>query len=100
MSNLDGNMACFSCGAELELSPGNIGRNEECPKCRSDVRVCLNCRHYDTNSYNECGEPMAERVVDKKKSNFCDYFSLGGGGSSEGASKKELFEQLDNLFKK
>ena len=91
---------CYSCGKELGLSAGNVGRGEECPSCGVDVRVCLNCKHYDTQSYNDCAEPMAERVVDKDRRNFCDYFSLvGGDGSQRGESKEDQLKKLDDLFK-
>jgi len=92
---------CFKCGAELGLVPGNIGRGETCLKCSADVRVCYNCLHYDESSYNECKEPMAERVVDKDKRNFCDYFSLRAGKASrKESSKEQALKQLDALFKK
>jgi hypothetical protein len=67
----------------------------------ADVRVCKNCAHYDINSYNECHEPQAERVVDKEKGTFCDYFRLSGGSEIEGSpSKEDTLADLDNLFKK
>ena len=94
---------CFNCRAELPFNPGSIvGRGDTCDNCRSDVRVCLNCRHYDPNAYNECGEPMAERVVDKNRANFCDYFSLSAGSGAAAAdnSKADALRKLDDLFKK
>ncbi len=95
---------CFHCGKELDLAPGKAGRGDTCPNCRSDVRVCFNCRHYDANSYNECAEPMAERVVEKNRSNFCDYFVLEGlnktAGKGGAKSKEDLLKSLDALFKK
>ena len=95
------NLQCHACGKELSLPPGNVGRGEECVHCGADVRVCLNCRHYDPQSYNECAEPMAERVVDKDRRNFCDYFSLAGGaGASGGSEKVDALKAADALFKK
>lgn len=92
---------CFSCGKELAFSETNIGRSEECPHCRADVRVCFNCRHYDSSAYNECRESMAERVTDKDRRNFCDYFFLGGaqGRASAKNAKDEAKQKLDALFK-
>ncbi|MBF0190432.1 MAG: hypothetical protein HQL99_04700 [Magnetococcales bacterium] len=43
-----------------------------------ETRVCLNCRFHDTGSYNECRESVAERIVDKDRSNFCDFFKPKG----------------------
>ena len=92
---------CHSCGEVLAFKWGtNIGRSECCNKCGNDLRVCLNCVHYDSRSYNECREPQAERVVEKNRRNFCDYFSIGrdsAGTSSD--PKADALKKLDNLFK-
>ena len=95
-------ICCHSCGKPLQLSAGNVGRTEECPHCRSDVRVCLNCTFFDQSAYNECQEPMAERVVDKDRRNFCDYFSLASGSASSGVSdsRQQALDRLNDLFKK
>lgn len=101
MTNPESEPQCHNCGKELGLSPGNVGREETCSSCLADVRCCFNCRHYDGNSYNECSEPMAERVVDKDRRNFCDYFSLIGKGTPKsGEAKEQVFKKLDDLFKK
>lgn len=68
---------CHSCGKNLGLDRGaKIGRGECCEHCGADVRVCKNCTHYNPKAYNECKETQAERVLEKAKSNFCDYFFL------------------------
>ena len=72
---------CFSCQGVLETE-GLIGRKEECLHCRADMHVCRNCLHYDETSYNECKEPSAERVLEKEKSNFCDYFAPNVNGTN------------------
>ncbi len=71
----------------------------------------MNCRFYDETAYNECSEPSAERVVDKEKSNFCDYFSppetaagsgtaaATRGGSSSTSGGDSALSELDRLFK-
>jgi len=64
------------------------------------VRVCYNCKNYDTKAYNECREVQADRVVDKAKANFCDYFSLGGQNNPGSAgSKEDALKKLNDLFK-
>ena len=88
---------CYSCGNDILLSEGAVSRSETCSNCNSDVRVCFNCKFYDAKSYNECREPSAERVVDKAKSNFCDYFSAGGSASGTGTSKSDALKKLDDL---
>jgi hypothetical protein len=44
---------------------------------------------------------MAERVVDKDRRNFCDYFYLEGTGRVKaGDSKEDARKKLDDLFKR
>lgn len=101
MSGESTKITCFFCGKPLAFPPGNVGRGETCDNCRSDVRVCLNCRHYDKKAYNECNEPQAERVVDKDKRNFCDYFFLAPAEREKSERAKEsILKDLDALFKK
>ena len=99
MGDLANNPLCYRCNAPLVFPEGRVGRRDECPQCHSDAHVCKNCRHYDPKSYNECREPQADRVVDKEKSNFCDYFSLGRSGQAEAKSRDEALKKLDDLFK-
>jgi len=89
---------CYKCQSSLDREA--VGRRDTCPKCSSDVHVCKNCAFYDLKAYNECREIQAERVVDKEKSNFCDYFKPGGGVQNAGPTKEDLFKNLDSLFKK
>jgi hypothetical protein len=88
---------CHHCKKELNLTE-KPARGDACPHCASDLRVCLNCRFYDTNSYNDCAEPMAERVVDKDRANFCEYFALGAGGAVASEEEDKL-KGLKDLFK-
>jgi predicted RNA-binding Zn-ribbon protein involved in translation (DUF1610 family) len=92
---------CHSCRKTLDVGR-KVGRREDCPFCGSDLHVCLNCRFYDPGSYNDCREPQAERVVDKARSNFCDYFEFRDSASAEGEHKTEKnpAAQLEDLFKK
>ncbi len=66
---------CASCKKEVTVE-GKVGRRDTCPHCGSDLHSCLNCEFYDEGAYNQCRETEAERVTDKEKSNFCDYFRL------------------------
>jgi hypothetical protein len=79
-----------------------MGRRGVCPSCGSDVHVCLNCRFYDSGSYNDCREPQAERVVEKDRSNFCDYFEFSDSPSrgSMTHANPDSKSKLDALFKK
>jgi hypothetical protein len=64
---------CVACGNELTL-PARVGRRDACPGCAAELRSCRQCAFYDPSSYNSCHEPQAERVLDKERANFCEYF--------------------------
>lgn len=90
---------CFNCNKELELSPGQkIHRSEECPFCYANLHSCKMCDFYDTSSYNECRETSADRIVEKEKANFCDFFILKGGGGGN-SSKDDVLAAANALFK-
>lgn len=91
---------CYKCNQVLNLDAAqNIGRSEECNHCGADLRCCKMCQFYDVNSYNECREPVAERIVEKEKANYCDFFKLGHTTDSKN-DKANLFNAADALFKK
>lgn len=92
-------MQCGKCGQANPLT-GKIGRNEVCVSCGADLRCCLNCTHYDLGRYNSCREPQAERVLDKDKRNFCDFFSVGKAGAAKKDPAAGAKSRLDALFKK
>lgn len=43
---------------------------------------------------------MAERVVDKERANFCEYFTPAKAGARPAADKPSARARLDELFKK
>lgn len=102
MNTSDTTVCCFSCKKPLGLNAGDfVGRRDSCAHCISDIHVCYNCKHYDPIVYNECREPQADRVVEKGKANFCDYFVLAGGNRKRSSeSKEDSLKKLDDLFKK
>lgn len=63
---------CYSC--RNEISDSNFGRHDSCIRCGRDTRVCKNCEFFDTFAHNQCHENQADRVVEKEKANFCDFF--------------------------
>ncbi len=58
------------------------------------------CRFFDQKAYNQCREPSAERIIDKEKANFCDYFSLGDSVGAEISEKDKFLSAAEALFKK
>ncbi len=93
-------MKCFNCSKDLDFkAEEKIMRSDDCPHCGADMHVCKMCVYYDSSAYNECREPMAERIVEKEKANFCDFFKIGPGGDGA-AGKDELMDAAAALFKK
>lgn len=92
-------MFCYACGTENALE--SVSRSDTCIKCGEDIRVCKNCKFYDPAVYNECKEVSAERVVEKEKRNFCDYFVLSGQkGSGDSNQVDDAKRKLEELFSK
>ena len=89
---------CHHCKKELALDCF-VGRQAQCPSCGADLHCCLNCTFYDANIYNNCRESQAERVVQKDRANFCDFFQYqiaAGLGVLNSSAKNKL----ESLFKK
>ncbi|MCB9060350.1 MAG: hypothetical protein H6622_02375 [Halobacteriovoraceae bacterium] len=93
---------CYKCGNELRaFTPGmRVSRSDECEHCYASLRCCKMCEFFDESSYNECREPVAQRIVDKEKVNFCDYYKFISQNKSEMKSKEDMFSAADALFKK
>ena len=92
---------CHRCHNAI-LIDDTPGRREVCPTCGADLHCCFNCRFYDPDAYNQCREPQAERVLDKERSNFCDFFVFtdqlrDSALKTPGPSAKQ---KLEDLFKK
>jgi len=93
---------CCSCGFQLD-GRDKPGRADTCPACDADVHCCRNCDFYDSGSYNECRESQAERVLEKDRSNFCDYFAFRQGSGIRdvpGGTPVSRKNPLDKLFEK
>ena len=95
-------MNCWKCGNTID-SQDRIGFHAHCAQCDRPLHVCRNCSFYDSAYNNQCRETMAERVVDKERENFCDYFAPVTGSSGAAAAKSPQVnarERLEALFKK
>ncbi len=89
---------CWNCG--FTLTPFDYGRGDRCAQCGRDTRVCKGCEFYEKGIHNDCREPQAERVVDKEKSNFCDYFKPARSTGNGAPSRDALKAAAEALFKK
>lgn len=90
---------CSHCKKEIEADKF-FSRKSHCPKCSSDLHVCLNCRFYSETSHNKCLEPKAEFQRTRDKANFCDYFVFRDTTASSSQSKDDALKKLNDLFKK
>jgi hypothetical protein len=98
-------MNCWHCGRTIEIIAGKdrVGFRDDCPGCNRALHVCLNCALYDLSYNNSCREPMAERVVDKDRFNFCEYFTPADNRKpvqSANSGKSGAQNKLEDLFKK
>lgn len=96
---MNGGGNCWSCGAEL--TPFDYGRADTCRKCGRDTKTCKGCLYFDTAANNQCRESQAERVVEKERSNFCDWFKpRAGAGADPNASRDAMKAAALALFRK
>lgn len=88
---------CHHCNHTWTFEPP-LSRGEECPQCRRDARVCLNCQFYSRYANNQCTEPQAELVAEKASANFCGYFNATSSIEAQNEDIKKTKSQLDALF--
>jgi hypothetical protein len=94
-------MNCVFCGEEIQIQ-GVVNRQDTCHHCNRDLRCCKQCKFYDQGAYNECREVSAERIIEKERANFCDYFALRGSKKQGGRVNRarDAKMALEALFKK
>jgi hypothetical protein len=94
-------LVCHKCQKPLsDTYKIMVSRSDTCPNCRADIRCCKNCNFYDVKSYNECRESMADRITEKEKANFCDYFKIGSFANDAEKTRQEQLAKAAALFKK
>lgn len=92
-------MICHKCKKTIPTSE-KIGFREDCPSCGADLHTCLNCDFFDTSVYNECRETSAERVLDKEKANYCEYFVARSANQNTENAPSNAKKKLEELFGK
>jgi hypothetical protein len=99
----DFRMKCIFCNKKVELK-GSVSRQDSCPHCKQDLRCCKQCNFFDPDAYNQCREVSAERIVDKERANYCDFFMPKGekrvAGTGYNMAQQDARAALDALFKK
>jgi hypothetical protein len=91
---------CWKCGNNLGDIPLPLGREAKCKACRAHLHCCRICSFYDTTVSNHCREPIAEKVNDKTRSNFCGYLKLNPKAYQEidKSVSNDSQSELDALF--
>ena len=79
--------ACVLCGGVLD-DQMKVMRSSTCPHCGKDLRICRNCRFHSPGSHWDCHETIAEPVMEKERSNFCDSFSFAVATGRAAPEKK------------
>ena len=69
-------LRCWKCLQELEEVLTPMPRLAKCKHCKADLHVCRLCEFYDTTVNNACREPIADKVNDKTRSNYCGYYQI------------------------
>jgi hypothetical protein len=92
-------VTCHRCGRAHRFEDV-LPRRADCDGCGLALKCCRNCTFYDPSAYNECREPVAERVVDKEAANFCDCFRPRAGGAAVEGPAAGGRDALERLFKK
>jgi hypothetical protein len=94
-------LVCHHCGAPVRFEEP-LGRERTCDACGGDLRCCVNCRHHDPRYHNECTEPLADPVEDRRRRNFCEYFYYSraafSGARAGGNREAEARARLASLF--
>jgi hypothetical protein len=90
---------CAQCRKELEIDRF-FSRKSTCPKCGSDLHICLNCRFYSETAHNKCLEPKAEFQRTRDRANFCDFFVFRESSPSASPDKEDALKKLNDLFRK
>ena len=91
---------CWKCGEQLLDEPLPLARLAECPGCRSQLHVCRMCEFFDTAVADSCREPVADRVLEKERANFCGYLRISSRKwvASDTSTSDQARQDLDALF--
>jgi hypothetical protein len=89
---------CAQCG---NLASDDIGFNDRCAKCGTELHSCAQCVSFDPSSRFECSQPIPERVSPKSGRNGCTFFSPRTTVERETTTPRnnDARKAFDDLFK-
>jgi len=92
---------CHFCKQQIDKHLPVV-RSAVCPSCDKDLKICLNCGFYSPGSHWDCKESISDRVAEKDKANFCDFFRYkesaesAAGQDTENKAKEDFFKLFGN----
>jgi len=90
---------CWKCGSPLLDLMLPLARHEECPRCGAQLHVCRMCVFFDAVASQQCREPVADLVSDKRRANFCGYYQINPHAFTVPSEQTTAsHRQLDALF--
>ncbi len=90
---------CWKCAEPLVDILLPFSRLARCKACKADLHVCRMCEFFDTTVSHHCREPIAEKVNDKTRANFCGYFQpCENARRNEHTRAKSSQASLESLF--
>ena len=91
---------CWNCGAEVVAIIDPLSRTEQCKQCGKDLHVCRMCLFFSPGKVNHSQEPVAEKVKDTQRANFCGYFKLNFNAYDVATKDQQARaqQQLHSLF--
>jgi len=95
--NRDEVFRCKSCG---EKAAPDFPADATCRKCGVSLHACVQCRHFDTASPNQCRKPIPTAFVSKTKGNNCDLFEPLVVLDLKGKTALETPDQARSAFDK
>jgi hypothetical protein len=103
--NLMGTHQVFRCGRCARIQAADLGAEDRCPQCGTDLHSCVQCDSFDPGSTFECTQPIKARVSPKDVRNTCTLYAArttverqtgSTPAPSGGGSARQAF---DDLFK-
>ena len=89
---------CAQCG---NVGSADIGYNDRCPRCGTDLHACAQCGSFDPGSRFECMQTIPARISPKNSKNSCGLFAPRTTVERETTTPRtdDARKAFDDLFK-
>jgi hypothetical protein len=89
---------CAQCGNPVSTE---IGFDNRCPRCGTDLHACAQCASFDPGSRFECMQPITARISPKNARNSCTLFAARTTVERETTAPRtdDARKAFDDLFK-